>query len=167
MRSNIKVLAFAVVGFAPVVAFADPVSQDAVAVALGASFEPVTMVNTVSLDGLTGTVEIPALNVSGQTTGYWHGGIPVRGSTTPSQAGVTFENVPGTAQTTTMELTSISVAAAAGTHAVASAVSDSNGRTAANSGASIDSDARLSAETESTRGNSYASEVLVGSQYRR
>lgn len=160
MKMNVKVLAIAATGLIPAGAFAQENGQSAVAVALGASFQPVEMTNSVTLDDLSGTVVIPALDVAGRNNVWPY--LPVSGSTTETTADVTFDNVPATETSTSMQLTSVSVAAAAGNQAVASAVSNSNGRTGANSGASMDAGARLSAEVETTRGGNYASEVLVG-----
>ena len=166
MNNSIKSIIAAIAICAPASAFA----QDAVAVALGASFQPVdtTSTFTITTDGFD--VVIPGQAVeNGQATANLPiiGGvsIPVTGNV-PGQT-VTVEGTTGTVitETSEMELVAISVAAASGVNAAASAAANSEGATAANAGATMRRTTPVLASSDATAGGSaYTSQVLVGQQ---
>lgn len=141
-------------------------SADAVAVALGASFQQVEVTTEYSgsFEGTAaGNVTIPGGVYSGETgETLWHDhDFSV---TIPDQDVAVSLPVEGTysgsVTTSRNELASISVAAAAGRNAVASAVANRHGSTGANSGASDSRSVRLSAEVDAGWGG-YSSEVYI------
>lgn len=158
MKLSLKALCAAAVLVAPGAA-----SAEAVAVALGASFKQVDITTQVN-GSFEGTVDIPALVVTGNTNPFT---IPFVG---PVSIGVTGETaadqgtVSGSYESTTTsssnELASISVAAAAGRNAVASAVANRHGSTGANSGASDSRSVRIAAEVDAGW-TQYSSEVNI------
>lgn len=145
-------------------------AADAYAVALGASFKQVAMTTKITSTH-EGTVSIPAIvfNADGTSIhstflGDVVADVVLSGSTTPGDATYS-DNHELTIVEDRNVLSSISVAAAAGKHAVASATANGKGASAANSGASGLSMAVLSAETTPKgAGNSFTSAVNASNQ---
>ena len=146
------------------------VSADAIAVAMGAQFQHTAY--TLTFDAThSGSVEIPAQSVSGNiySPGYIFNPV-VTGtfSGTTQGATATYGGESHVEYTVVRpELTSISIAAAAGRSAVASAATNARGSTTANAGASEARGAVLNASSESDRRGSYSSEVNVRENRRR
>lgn len=163
----LKVIAAAAFTLAPAVA-----SADAIAVAMGAQFQHVQRTTTFTTSH-EGTITIPelAVNSSGQISFTVLGrtvDIPVNnlvGSTTAAE-GTYNGSTTHSVKATRAELTSVSVAAAAGRSAVASASTNAWGSTTANAGASDARGATLTASGTSRFG-AYASEVNVRENSRR
>lgn len=141
-------------------------SADAVAVALGASFQQVEVTTEYS-GSFSGTAEgdvvIPGYVFSGDTDHtFAHDHdftVTIPEQTVTATLPVTG-TIDGSVTTSRNELASISVAAAAGRNAVASAVANRHGSTGANSGASDSRSVRLSAEVDAGWGG-YSSEVYI------
>lgn len=164
----LKVIAAAAFTLAPAVA-----SADAIAVAMGAQFQHVQRTTTFTTTH-EGAITIPELTVeSNGNVGVdlgWLGTYDVSvtglmGSTEPAEgtySGSTTHSITATRA----ELTSVSVAAAAGRSAVASASTNAWGSTTANAGASDARGASLTASGTSRFG-AYASEVNVRENSRR
>lgn len=170
MITKLTTLCAAAALLIPASAFA----QDAIAVALGASFEQVTVVSTTSSTGAhTGTVVIPSQDFSatGTSTGpFWPypvSNVVLNGATDGANATYSGTSSSSGATTSTENvLASISVAAAFGEHAVASAGANRHGTTGANSGSSMTRGKVLAASTSVGGGasGSFTSQVLVNGQ---
>lgn len=165
MTTIYKALLAAAILAVPAAAFAAPPQQNrdpAIAVSLGASFQPVASTTTITGDW-EGEVDIPALDVNVNSyyfdwqTWSW---VQHTGTTAPVLAPVSG-TVDLTITNTRMELASISFAAASGKAAIASAVANRHGSTGASAGASVEDNAVLKAEIDSRWGQ-YTSEVSVG-----
>jgi len=141
---------------------ASVLAQDAVAVAMGASFTTVSMTDTFTTDDVD--ITIPGQDLqdgTGSITIPYVGSFPLTNVTGHTDDQVV--TVPGQDTTITTDervLSSISVAAASGDYAVASATANA-AATGANSGASMVPGTTLVATTEPTRGGAFSSTVMI------
>ncbi|PZX03809.1 hypothetical protein [Celeribacter halophilus] len=143
---------------------ASVLAQDAVAVAMGASFTTVSMTETFTTDDVD--ITIPGQDLQDGTafitTPFGPVSLPVTGHTDDQVV-----TVPGQDTTITTDervLSSISVAAASGDYAAASSTANS-AATGANSGSSMVPGTVITATTEPTPGGAFTSSVMVGTDY--
>lgn len=144
---------------------ASVLAQDAVAVAMGASFTTVSMTETFTTDDVD--ITIPGQDLQDGT-----GSVTILGTDIPltSVTGHTEDQVvtvPGQDTTITTDervLSSISVAAASGDYAAASSTANS-AATGANSGSSMVPGTVITATIEPTPGGAFTSSVMVGTDY--
>ncbi|MEG3663248.1 hypothetical protein [Celeribacter halophilus] len=145
---------------------ASVLAQDAVAVAMGASFTTVSMTETFTTDDVD--ITIPGQDLqdgTGSITIPYVGSFPLTNVTGHTDDQVV--TVPGQDTTITTDervLSSISVAAASGDYAAASSTANS-AATGANSGSSMVPGTVITATTEPTPGGAFTSSVMVGTDY--
>ena len=143
---------------------ASVLAQDAVAVAMGASFTTVSMTETFTTDDVDITIPGQALQDGTALISTPFGPVllPVTGHTEDQV--VTVQGQDTTITTDERVLSSISVAAASGDYAAASSTANS-AATGANSGSSMVPGTVITATTEPTPGGAFTSSVMVGTDY--
>ena len=144
---------------------ASVLAQDAVAVAMGASFTTVSMTETFTTDDVD--ITIPGQDLQDGTGSVTIFGTDISLTSVTGHTEDQVVTVPGQDTTITTDervLSSISVAAASGDYAAASSTANS-AATGANSGSSMVPGTVITATTEPTPGGAFTSSVMVGTDY--
>jgi hypothetical protein len=144
---------------------ASVLAQDAVAVAMGASFTTVSMTETFTTDDVD--ITIPGQDLQDGTGSVTIFGHDIQLTSVTGHTEDQVVTVPGQDTTITTDervLSSISVAAASGDYAAASSTANS-AATGANSGSSMVPGTVITATTEPTPGGAFTSSVMVGTDY--